>query len=96
MFYKHNMFKYTFRNSYFLCNIRRWNSSEVPVRHSKRIKTKQERREHFKEHCRKVEGETILNTTATTGNITQEPRLPKKKVALHLGFNGTGYQGMQW
>ncbi|KAI8146459.1 pseudouridine synthase [Fennellomyces sp. T-0311] len=25
----------------------------------------------------------------------KEPRLPKKKVALLIGFNGTGYQGMQ-
>ncbi|KAG2227820.1 hypothetical protein INT45_002058 [Circinella minor] len=53
-----------------------------------------ERREHFKEHCRKVEGETVITTT--NNNITQEPRLPKKKVALYLGFNGAGYQGMQW
>jgi tRNA pseudouridine38-40 synthase len=25
----------------------------------------------------------------------REPRIPKKKVALLVGFNGTGYQGMQ-
>lgn len=25
----------------------------------------------------------------------REPRIPKKKVALFVGFNGTGYQGMQ-
>lgn len=25
----------------------------------------------------------------------KEPRIPKKKVALMVGFNGTGYQGMQ-
>ena len=25
----------------------------------------------------------------------REPRVPKKKVALLVGFNGTGYQGMQ-
>jgi tRNA pseudouridine38-40 synthase len=25
----------------------------------------------------------------------KEPRVPKKKVALLVGFNGTGYQGMQ-
>lgn len=25
----------------------------------------------------------------------REPRIPKKKVALFVGYNGTGYQGMQ-
>ncbi|KAI8146213.1 pseudouridine synthase [Fennellomyces sp. T-0311] len=72
----------------FLTNGRRWSSSDAAVRHSKRIKTGRERREHFNAHSRKVEGEC-------QGPVTQEPRLPKKKVALYIGFNGTGYQGMQ-
>ncbi|KAI7872073.1 pseudouridine synthase [Spinellus fusiger] len=28
-------------------------------------------------------------------DLPKEPRLPKRKVALLIGFNGTGYQGMQ-
>ena len=67
---------------------RRWSSSEAAVRHSKRIKTGRERREYFNAINRKVEGEN-------SQSLIQEPRLPKKKVALYIGFNGTGYQGMQ-
>ncbi|KAI9250206.1 pseudouridine synthase [Phascolomyces articulosus] len=94
------MFKYIFRNRYCSCIItRRWYNTAAsslettPLRHSKRIKSKQERRDHFKEHSRKAIGET---TPGPGVNGSQEPRRPKKKIALYLGFNGSGYQGMQW
>lgn len=33
---------------------------------------------------------------ALTGNESREPRLPKKKVAVMIGYCGTGYHGMQY
>ena len=61
----------------------------------KRFKTTKERRDHFQKN----------NTWTAKAKSNREPkeredgekeeRLPKKKVALLIGFNGTGYQGMQ-
>ncbi|CEP15398.1 hypothetical protein [Parasitella parasitica] len=53
------------------------------------IKTSKDRRRHFDQ----------ANSWKATQNHeflgSNEPRLPKKKVALMLGFNGTPFQGMQ-
>lgn len=43
-----------------------------------------------KEHYLKVNAWHI-----DPNHVSTEKRLPKKKVALLLGYNGSGYQGMQ-
>lgn len=53
-----------------------------------KIKTAKDRREHF------------LKVNSWKANQSEyepvdEDRKPKKKVALLLGYNGSGYQGMQ-
>ncbi|GAN04410.1 pseudouridylate synthase [Mucor ambiguus] len=53
------------------------------------IKTSKDRKLHFDQ----------VNSWKATGNQdyvkSNEPRLPKKKVALLIGFNGSSFQGMQ-
>ncbi|KAI8091188.1 pseudouridine synthase [Gilbertella persicaria] len=54
-----------------------------------RIKTSKDRREYFeKVRSWKANPDQVQTTRV-------EPRLPKKKVALLIGFNGSRYQGMQ-
>jgi tRNA pseudouridine38-40 synthase len=55
------------------------------------IKTSKDRKAHF-ENVNSWQSDSN-NTTHILSN--REPRLPKKKVALLLGFNGSEYQGMQ-
>lgn len=62
---------------------------------SKRIKTAKDRKEHFNK-----KGSWKAQDWATGGKrpVRDGPapeRRPKKKVAVLLGFCGTGYQGMQ-
>lgn len=66
-------------------------NDEAASAKAKRFKTTKERREHF------VKNNTwnARNQTRKPSEGPKEPRLPKKKAALLLGFNGTGYQGMQ-
>lgn len=42
---------------------------------------------------KKAKGDTVQTRPERLG--PRDPRIPKKKVALLVGFNGTGYQGMQ-
>ncbi|KAG0168110.1 tRNA pseudouridine synthase 1 [Apophysomyces sp. BC1021] len=60
----------------------------------KRPKTTKERREFFKQNnswkAQSEKGEAVPRPEGP-----KAPRLQKKKVALMIGFNGTGYQGMQ-
>ncbi|OBZ87552.1 tRNA pseudouridine synthase 1, partial [Choanephora cucurbitarum] len=56
------------------------------------IKTSRDRRLHFQSVNSRAANE-ISDDLATLN--TEEPRLPKKKVALMIGFNGSEYQGMQ-
>ncbi|KAI8374771.1 pseudouridine synthase [Blakeslea trispora] len=56
------------------------------------IKTSKDRRHHFQSVNSRKANESDNDTMAAT---TEEPRLPKKKVALMIGFNGSEYQGMQ-
>ncbi|KAI9269058.1 pseudouridine synthase [Phascolomyces articulosus] len=72
---------------------RKNNRNDISKSQKKRFKTGKERRDHFQKN----------NTWAAKSNQERPPqaegekedRLPKKKVALLIGFNGTGYQGMQ-
>lgn len=53
------------------------------------IKTSKDRKAHF---------ETVNAWKSDSNQLdlgNREPRSPKKKVALLLGFNGSQYQGMQ-
>ncbi|KAI8887658.1 pseudouridine synthase [Backusella circina FSU 941] len=56
-----------------------------------RIKTTKERKEYFES----VTSWKANDTFHKEGTNVKEARLPKKKVAALIGFNGTGYQGMQ-
>ncbi|KAI7879567.1 tRNA pseudouridine synthase [Lichtheimia hyalospora FSU 10163] len=58
---------------------------------SKRNKTTKQRRDHF----RKNQSWDSKGDDRPERDGPKEPRIPKKKVALLIGFNGTGYQGMQ-
>ena len=58
---------------------------------SKRNKTTKQRRDHF----RKNQSWDSRGDDRPERDGPKEPRIPKKKVALLIGFNGTGYQGMQ-
>ncbi|KAI9495703.1 pseudouridine synthase [Zychaea mexicana] len=58
----------------------------------KRFKTTKERRDHFQKNNAWSAKD---NQEKPEADGDKEPRLPKKKVALLIGFNGTGYQGMQ-
>lgn len=58
---------------------------------SKRNKTTKQRRDHFK----KNQSWESRGDDRPERDGPKEPRIPKKKVALLIGFNGTGYQGMQ-
>ncbi|KAI9310648.1 pseudouridine synthase, partial [Dichotomocladium elegans] len=64
-------------------------SEETPLR-AKRNKTSKERRDHFAKNMSWGAKEKRPDT-----DEPKEQRIPKKKVALMIGFNGTGYQGMQ-
>ncbi|KAI8376455.1 pseudouridine synthase [Radiomyces spectabilis] len=59
-----------------------------------RKKTSRQRKEHFQSTCTRKSAEDNGAEPVPFEPIV-EPRLPKKKVALLLGFNGTGFQGMQ-
>jgi tRNA pseudouridine38-40 synthase len=64
----------------------------------KRFKTSKDRKAHFeKERTWKndVNEEEETTTRPPNTNPNKEQRHPKRKVALLLGFCGTGYQGMQ-
>ncbi|KAI8081436.1 tRNA:pseudouridine synthase, introduces pseudouridines at positions 26-28, 34-36, 65, and 67 of tRNA [Halteromyces radiatus] len=67
----------------------------------KRYKTAKDRKEHFeKTRARKNDTEEkekkVEQTRPVNTNPNKEPRHPKRKVALLIGFCGTGYQGMQF
>lgn len=64
----------------------------------KRFKTSKDRKAHFeKERAWKNDAkeEEETKTRPPNTNPDKEQRHPKRKVALLLGFCGTGYQGMQ-
>ncbi|KAL0074542.1 pseudouridine synthase [Phycomyces blakesleeanus] len=63
----------------------------------KRVKTASQRKEHFekKGSWKAKEKEAWGVKREVDPNQPKEPRYPKKKVALLIGFCGTGYQGMQ-
>ncbi|KAI8341958.1 pseudouridine synthase [Chlamydoabsidia padenii] len=62
----------------------------------KRFKTSKDRKEHFeKERTWKKEAEETTTRPPNT-DPDREQRHPKRKVALLIGFCGTGYQGMQF
>lgn len=57
-----------------------------------RLKTAKDRKEHFfSVNSWKVNNEPNENQPV----LKDKERLPKKKVALLLGYNGSNYQGMQ-
>ncbi|KAI7856226.1 pseudouridine synthase [Circinella umbellata] len=60
----------------------------------KRFKTTKERRDHFQKNNTWTAKKNNREPKETEDGEKEE-RLPKKKVALLVGFNGTGYQGMQ-
>ncbi|SAM03912.1 hypothetical protein [Absidia glauca] len=65
----------------------------------KRFKTSKDRKAHFeKERTWKDDANEEEETTTRPPNTNpnKEQRHPKRKVALLLGFCGTGYQGMQF
>lgn len=62
---------------------------------SKRYKTAKERRAHFEKNNTYKISEERPSTGSEDSESSKEPRLPKKKVALLVGYSGTGYQGMQ-
>lgn len=74
----------------------------------KRFTTAKDRREHLNKNFRNRKGnrddinrqqdrnnERIKIEDKGDSNESKEPRKPKKKVAVLVGFCGTGYQGMQ-
>ncbi|CAO3595823.1 unnamed protein product [Absidia cylindrospora] len=65
----------------------------------KRYKTAKDRKAHFDKERTWKEPTTEEKQTETRPPNTsadKEPRYPKRKVALLVGFCGTGYQGMQF
>lgn len=74
-----------------LCGSRRGFYTTPQCNSGSRLKTAKDRKEYFF---------TVNSWKANDeGNdipvVADEKRLPKKKVALMLGYNGSGYQGMQ-
>ena len=65
----------------------------------KRFTTAKERREHLNKSFRNQDwnndSRERQKVDDMTSNEPKEPRKPKKKVAVLVGFCGTGYQGMQ-
>lgn len=74
----------------------------------KRFTTAKDRREHLNKNFRNRKGNRDDNNRQQDrnnerskiedkgdSNESKEPRKPKKKVAVLVGFCGTGYQGMQ-
>jgi hypothetical protein len=59
-----------------------------------RIKTSKERKEHFM-NVNSWKAHDLNETRHVDLEANEEKRLPKKKVALMLGYNGSEYQGMQ-
>ncbi|KAJ1931375.1 tRNA pseudouridine synthase 1, partial [Linderina macrospora] len=69
-------------------------AAEPPKRKNNRAQTCKDRREYAK----KVRIDRAAEYAATDSprqSTSSEPRQPKRKVALLMGFCGTGYQGMQ-
>ncbi|KAF7722325.1 tRNA pseudouridine synthase 1 [Apophysomyces ossiformis] len=61
---------------------------------AKRLKTAKQRKEFFQQNI-SWKAQTEKGEPAPRPEGPKAPRLPKKKVAMMIGFNGTGYQGMQ-
>ncbi|OAD71357.1 hypothetical protein PHYBLDRAFT_114506 [Phycomyces blakesleeanus NRRL 1555(-)] len=71
-----------------------------PAPPQRKPKTGKERKEHFIKNRSWKAAESKPRWEDKKDDRPQqtgekEPRLPKKKVAMLIGFNGTGYQGMQ-
>jgi tRNA pseudouridine38-40 synthase len=58
------------------------------------LKKKKQYRDKRKERNDKAEKKETVQTRPQHDG-PRDPRVPKKKVALLIGFNGTGFQGMQ-
>ncbi|KAI9302048.1 pseudouridine synthase [Cunninghamella echinulata] len=66
----------------------------------KRHQSGKERREHFEKNktwkAEDSKDKKQNNRPSNPENSNKEPRYPKKKVALLIGYCGTGYQGLQF
>ncbi|CAO3607065.1 unnamed protein product [Mucor hiemalis] len=67
--------------------------AEVRPAENKRAQFKKKGKKDGRDKKEKSEGPGLQTRPESLG--PREPRIPKKKVALMVGFNGTGFQGMQ-
>lgn len=74
-----------------LCGSRRGFYTTPQCNSGSRLKTAKDRKEHFFT----VNSWKANDESNDIPVVADEKRLPKKKVALMLGYNGSGYQGMQ-
>jgi tRNA pseudouridine38-40 synthase len=77
---------------------RSFNSDEVESNPSKKKRGQFKKKNSWAKKegkDKKMKNETGGLQTRPESLGPREPRIPKKKVALMVGFNGTGYQGMQ-
>lgn len=67
--------------------------ASTPSKKNKRAQFKKKGKKDGRDKKEKSEGPGLQTRPESLG--PREPRIPKKKVALMVGFNGTGFQGMQ-